>query len=104
VDRRTGLQPFVEAVQGRASSVLARARDVLAEMMNTFQRTQVGGVDAGRLDAARAFPRKAPWRIDFVLSENSLGFHAPQETARILGEAIDFARQGQIVLLSSASR
>jgi nitrite reductase (cytochrome c-552) len=29
-----------------------------------------------------------------------LGFHAPQETARILGEAIDYARQGQIRLPS----
>jgi nitrite reductase (cytochrome c-552) len=28
-------------------------------------------------------------------AENSMGFHAPQELARILGEAIDYARQGQ---------
>ena len=27
-----------------------------------------------------------------------MGFHAPQETARILGEAIDYARQGQMAL------
>ncbi len=27
-----------------------------------------------------------------------MGFHAPQETARILGEAIDYARQGMISL------
>lgn len=27
-----------------------------------------------------------------------MGFHAPQEAARILGEAIDYARQGQLVL------
>jgi len=25
-----------------------------------------------------------------------MGFHAPQELARILGETIDYARQGQI--------
>jgi nitrite reductase (cytochrome c-552) len=28
-----------------------------------------------------------------------MGFHAPQEAARILGEAIDFARQGQVAVL-----
>src|SRR4051794_17937843 len=39
--------------------------------------------------------RKAQWRLDFVAVENSMGFHAPQESARILTEAIDFARQGQ---------
>ena len=43
-----------------------------------------------------ALHRKAQWRLDFVAAENSMGFHAPQEMARILGEAIDFARQGQL--------
>jgi cytochrome c552 len=28
-------------------------------------------------------------------AENSMGFHAPQEAARILGESIDGTRRGQ---------
>ena len=28
-----------------------------------------------------------------------MGFHAPQEAARILGEAADYARQGQIAAI-----
>jgi nitrite reductase (cytochrome c-552) len=28
-----------------------------------------------------------------------MGFHAPQEAARVLGEAIDYARQGVIAVL-----
>jgi nitrite reductase (cytochrome c-552) len=28
--------------------------------------------------------------------DNSIGFHASQESARILGKAIDFARQAEI--------
>jgi hypothetical protein len=28
-----------------------------------------------------------------------MGFHAPQEAARVLGEAADYARQGQIAAL-----
>ncbi len=40
--------------------------------------------------------RKAQWRLDFVAAENSMGFHAPQEMARVLGESIDLARQGQL--------
>ena len=27
-----------------------------------------------------------------------MGFHAPQEAARILGESIDLSRQGQLAL------
>ena len=43
-----------------------------------------------------ALQRKAQWRLDFVAAENSMGFHAPQETARVLAESIDYARQGQL--------
>ena len=49
-----------------------------------------------RSQAAQALHRKAQWRLDFVAAENSMGFHAPQELARMLGETIDFARQGQL--------
>jgi nitrite reductase (cytochrome c-552) len=40
--------------------------------------------------------RAAQWRLDYVAAENSMGFHAPQEMARILGESIDLARQAQV--------
>jgi nitrite reductase (cytochrome c-552) len=39
--------------------------------------------------------RAAQWRLDCVAAENSMGFHAPQEMARILGESIDMSRQAQ---------
>ena len=48
--------------------------------------------------------RKAQWRLDFVAAENSMGFHAPQELARILGETIDYARQGQLSADRAARR
>jgi len=40
--------------------------------------------------------RAAQWRLDFVAAENSMGFHAPQEMARILAESIDISRQAEI--------
>jgi nitrite reductase (cytochrome c-552) len=33
-----------------------------------------------------------------------MGFHAPQEMARILGETIDYARQGQLEAARAAAR
>jgi nitrite reductase (cytochrome c-552) len=47
--------------------------------------------------------RKAQWRLDFIAAENSMGFHAPQEAARVLAEAIDYARQGQLAASVAAS-
>jgi nitrite reductase (cytochrome c-552) len=59
-------------------------------------------VEAGKTDSelarAQGFQRKAQFYLDFVEAENSTGFHAPQEAARILGESIDFSRQGQLAL------
>jgi nitrite reductase (cytochrome c-552) len=40
--------------------------------------------------------RAAQWRLDLVAAENSMGFHAPQEMARLLGESIDFSRQAEV--------
>jgi nitrite reductase (cytochrome c-552) len=51
-----------------------------------------------RLAPALGFQRRAQFYVDFVESENSTGFHAPQEAARILAEAIDLCRRGQVAL------
>jgi nitrite reductase (cytochrome c-552) len=48
------------------------------------------------LKAIGELQRAAQWRLDFVAAENSMGFHAPQEMARILGESIDLSRQAQV--------
>ncbi|HZN92414.1 MAG TPA: ammonia-forming cytochrome c nitrite reductase subunit c552, partial [Myxococcales bacterium] len=44
--------------------------------------------------------RAAQWRLDFVAAENSMGFHAPQEMARLLAESIDLSRQAQVKAVS----
>ena len=48
--------------------------------------------------SARDFQRKAQFFLDFVEAENSTGFHAPGEAARILGESINFSRKGQLAI------
>ncbi|MCM2323758.1 MAG: ammonia-forming cytochrome c nitrite reductase subunit c552 [Oligoflexia bacterium] len=48
------------------------------------------------LKAIGELQRKAQWRLDYVAAENSMGFHAPQEATRILGESIDYFRQAQL--------
>jgi nitrite reductase (cytochrome c-552) len=64
--------------------------------MDAIVAARKAGVPEASVQAAQALHRKAQWRLDFVAAENSMGFHAPQEMARILGETIDFARQGQL--------
>jgi nitrite reductase (cytochrome c-552) len=42
---------------------------------------------------ARAMHRRAQWRWDFVASENSMGFHNPEQSLKILNEAINCAKE-----------
>jgi nitrite reductase (cytochrome c-552) len=51
-----------------------------------------------RLPRARDFHYRAQFLADFVEAENSMGFHAPQEAARVAARAIDYARLGQVAL------
>lgn len=51
------------------------------------------------LSEAMQLIRSAQLRWDFVSSENSTGFHSPQESARILADSIDRARQAEIAVL-----
>ena len=48
-----------------------------------------------QLAQARGLQKEAQFLFDFVEAENSSGFHAPQESARVLGLSIEKVRQGQ---------
>lgn len=71
------------------------ALDALVDLINDIKKAKEKGKTDTELKAARNFQRKAQFLIDFVEAENSTGFHAPQEAARLLGLAIDYARKGQ---------
>jgi nitrite reductase (cytochrome c-552) len=92
----TELKGRAEAIQDRTRALLTRAEVATVDLIRAIESAKSAGVADERLDPARKLHRKAEWRLDYVAAENSMGFHAPQETARLLAEAIDFARQGQI--------
>jgi nitrite reductase (cytochrome c-552) len=88
-----------DAIQSRNKALMDRSEDALVDLIDALKAAKSANVSADVLKQAQALQRKAQWRVDFMNAENSMGFHAPQESARILGEAIDYARQGQIKLL-----
>lgn len=87
-----------EAIQDRTKALMRRSEHALLGLIRALGRARQDGRDEATLAAARNAHRQAQWRFDFIAAENSMGFHAPQETARILGEAIDFAHCGRISL------
>ncbi len=93
----------VDIIQERNHNLLGRAEDALVDLINAISAGLAAGMKDTQLQAAHELQRSAQWRVDFISSENSMGFHAPQEAARILAEAIDLARKGQIELLKASA-
>src|SRR5882672_9386436 len=90
------LEARVLTIQDRHHALLQRAARATTDMLDAIVAAKKRGTAERDLQAAAVQHRKAQWRLDFVAAENSMGFHAPQELARILGEVIDHARQGQL--------
>jgi nitrite reductase (cytochrome c-552) len=92
------LRARVDAIQTRFFSLRNVAMDALVELIQDLKEARAAGRTDAELTSARDFQRKAQFLLDFVEAENSTGFHAPQETTRILGESINFSRKGQLAL------
>ncbi len=93
------IQARVAGIQDRNYRLLQNAGNAVVDLIDTVLEARKAGATDEQLAPALELQRQAQWRLDFVAAENSMGFHAPQEAARILGEAADLARQGQVAAL-----
>ncbi|MBU0691410.1 ammonia-forming cytochrome c nitrite reductase subunit c552 [bacterium] len=86
-------------IQDRTYHLLDRSETAIIDMIDMIVAAQNAGATDEELTEARSFHRKAHIRWDFISAENSMGFHSPQESVRMLGDAIDYARQGELSAL-----
>lgn len=91
----------VETIQERTFNLRNLAMDALVQLIADLKAARDAGHADDKLAAARDFQRKAQFYLDFVEAENSMGFHAPGEAARILAESMNFTRLGQVALRDS---
>ncbi len=87
-----------EKIQDRHVNLVHITLDALVDLIDDIKKAREKGVSEDKIKIAQDFQRKASFYVDYVEAENSSGFHAPQEAARILGESINFSRQGQLTL------
>jgi nitrite reductase (cytochrome c-552) len=88
----------VNQIQQRTDQLKNLSLDALVELITDIKTGVAAKAPESKLAKARDFQRKAQFLLDFVMAENSSGFHAPQETARLMGEALDYCRKGQNAL------
>jgi nitrite reductase (cytochrome c-552) len=98
------LKARVETIQERTFRLRNLAMDALIDLINDLKSARASGKTGQALSSAQQFQRRAQFFLDFVEAENSTGFHAPQEAARVLGESINFSRQGQLALRDGAQK
>jgi nitrite reductase (cytochrome c-552) len=98
------LMDRVVRIQDRHYEMSSRALDALMALIDDLARVQAAEGDSPRVQEARRYQRHASWYIDYVDAENSTGFHAPQEAARLLTRSIDYSRQGQLILSGGTLR
>lgn len=100
------LRQRVKTIQDRTFELRNLAMDAVLRLTTDIAATVRSDSIAARDRIARArdYHRKAQFLTDFIEAENSMGFHADQEAARVLAHAIDYARQGQMALYANPPR
>ncbi len=93
----------VDTIQQRNYDLMQRGGKAIVALLDAIQAATARGATSHQLAPALSFQRKAQWRLDFIAAENSMGFHAPQEAARLLGEALDYARQGEVAAVQAGA-
>ena len=88
----------VESIQARFAHSRDVAMNAVVDLINDIKQAKAQGRDDAELAEARSYHRKAGFYVDYVEAENSMGFHAPGEALRILADAVDFVRKGQLAL------
>jgi nitrite reductase (cytochrome c-552) len=92
------LKARVETIQGRTFELRNLALDALLALIADIQQARTAGAPPAAIQAAQQQQRRAQFLVDFIEAENSMGFHADQEAARILALSLDASRKGQLAL------
>ncbi len=93
------LRRKVDNIQSRTKAQLDMAAKAMTDMLDAILQAKAAGASEEQLAPVLDLQNRATWRLDFISSENSMGFHAGQEAVRILGESINFSRRAQAMAL-----
>ncbi|HCC46568.1 MAG TPA: ammonia-forming cytochrome c nitrite reductase subunit c552, partial [Elusimicrobia bacterium] len=97
------LMQRVKSIQDRTASLQLRAGYATATAAKLFERANAvkkGGrsLDEALYAKAKEYYEEAFYRVTFIGAENSMGFHNPPETLRVLGDAAYFAGKSEALL------
>lgn len=97
------LRSRVAVIQDKTAELLRQSEEAILGAIDAIVAAQQAGVPEEQLAEAMDLHWKAQMRWDFISSENSTGFHSPQEAARVLADSIDLARQAELSAVRAMS-
>ena len=86
----------VESIQVKVEKAKLAAEEALVYAHFDIAAASQAGASAEDLREARTRLRHAQFRWDFISANNGMGFHSPQESMRLLGEAANLAQQVRV--------
>lgn len=86
----------VTTIQKTTAELLRKSEEANLAAIDAIVAAKNAGATDEQLAEAMELHRWAQMRWDFISSENSTGFHSPQESARVLADSIDLARQAEL--------
>jgi len=90
------IESRVYSIQDKNRELLTRAEAALAAGHLEIGAAMKRGATDAELETPRTLISKAQMYWDYVAAANGMGFHAPQECARVLGKSIDLAQQSRL--------
>src|SRR5690606_15797068 len=95
----TELVARVDWIQTTTKALMERAAEAMTDMLDAILDAKAAGATDAQLAPILALQTRSAWRLDFVACGSSMGFHAPQEAARLLGDSIDCSRRAQAMAI-----
>jgi nitrite reductase (cytochrome c-552) len=92
------LMENVYARQDRVYELRRIAEKNLARLHVEAKTAWDNGATEQEMQPVLQLIRQAQWRWDYVVASNATGFHSPVETLRILGNSIQKAQEGRVML------
>jgi nitrite reductase (cytochrome c-552) len=86
----------VAVIQKTTAELLRKSEEANLAAIDAIVAAKEAGATDEQLAEAMELHRWSQMRWDFISSENSTGFHSPQEAARVLADSIDLARQAEL--------
>ncbi len=94
----------VTGIQDKNREMLNRAEDALTALHLEIGDAMKRGASDAELEPSRKKVSVAQMYWDYVAANNGMGFHAPQECARVLAKSVDIAQQGRLLIAQVRAR